>query len=150
MSSTTFSPSVGRAEARFREALERLKIGKPIRVPRGSKISQNNVAKEAGVDPSALRRSRFPALVDEIQQWIASYGSAPPNPTPRQQVLAGRSRNRDLRKQIEDLKLQRDDALSKLVDAESRILYLALENERLLALGPKTNVAPLRPAYSRK
>jgi len=147
MSSIPFDPgSIGRAETQFRGAFDRLKQGKPTRLPKGSKVSQNNVAKEAGVDPSALRRARFPELVEEIQQWIATHGNALSDSSPRQKVLAGRARNRDLRKQIDDLKIQRDDALAKLVDAEARIVYLALENERLRALLPPSNVAPIRPS----
>jgi len=55
------------AEANFRRAFERLKAGAPKVLPLGTPVSQNNVAKEAGCDSSALRKSRFPCLVAEIQ-----------------------------------------------------------------------------------
>ena len=73
MSSKAIEPrKVSKAELKFREAFERLKVGKPDILPKGTPLSQNNVAKEAGVDPSALRRARFPELVADIQAWIES------------------------------------------------------------------------------
>lgn len=144
MSSTKFDPGpTGRAEQKFREAFDRLLSGKPQLLPKGSRISQNNVAKEAGVDPSALRRVRFPKLVEEIQRWIEANESS--QPSPRQQLLAQRSKARGLRDQLDALRTQRDDALSKLVTAEARIVSLTAENERLQALLPAKKVTSLRP-----
>jgi hypothetical protein len=137
--------SVGRAEQAFRDAFDRLKRGKPNLLAKGTKISQNNVAKEAGVDPSALKKARFPALVLEIQRWVEENG-AETQLSPRQMILSQRSKARDLRAARDALKLQRDDALSLLVEAENRIFELTVENERLRACLPGSNVAPLRPA----
>src|SRR5690554_2541860 len=80
MSSKVTEPrKVSKAELKFREAFERLKAGKPDILPKGTPLSQNNVAKEAGVDPSALRRARFPELVADIQSWIETHkGESPP------------------------------------------------------------------------
>jgi len=61
---------VSKAEALFREAFERLKVNKPINVKAGTKVSQNNVAKEAGKHPTALKKDRFPLLVLEIQDYL--------------------------------------------------------------------------------
>jgi len=47
--------AVSKAETALREALERLKKNRPQTLRKGSTVSQNNVAKEAGCDPSALR-----------------------------------------------------------------------------------------------
>ena len=58
---------MSKAEALFREAFERLKANNPINVQVGTKISQNNVAKEAGKHPTALKKDRFPVLFLEIQ-----------------------------------------------------------------------------------
>jgi hypothetical protein len=41
------------AELSFRQSFERLKTDEPIRLPKGTPVSQNNVAKEADVDPRA-------------------------------------------------------------------------------------------------
>lgn len=133
----------GRAEAAFREAFERLKRGMPTRLSKRFRVSQNNVAKEAGVDPSALKKARFPELIAEIQRWIGEHG---PNlePSRRQSLLSNRRRSRSLREKIEDLRAQRDHAASLLVEADARILDLTLENSRLLALLPINNVTPIR------
>lgn len=111
------------AEQRFREAFERLKLGVPQALPKGTPVSQNNVAKEAGCDPSALRKARFPVLVIEIQEWVASHKSDQ-RPSERQRLLKKRSKNRDLRETIADLKKQRDIAAGLLADADLRIVEL--------------------------
>jgi hypothetical protein len=104
------------AEQRFRAAFERLK-------ERGTPVSQNKVAKEAGCDPTALRKTRFPALVEEIQHWIASHPGEE-QPSARQQVLKQRKRNRKARETIADFKLQRDKAVGLLADANRLIVEL--------------------------
>jgi len=58
------------AETVFREAFKRLKTNTPINVPKNTKVSQNNVAKEAGKHPTALKKDRFPMLVLEIQDYL--------------------------------------------------------------------------------
>jgi len=145
MSSTEVKPrKLSKAEIKFREAFERLKVGKPNILPKGTLLSQNNVAKETGVDPSALRRTRFPELVAEIQAWIEENKEDLVQKTPRQMVLAQRSRNRDLNEQIKALKEQRDNALSTLIDAQRSIVELTLENEKLKARVPAINASRLQ------
>lgn len=151
MSSTAFDARIGRAERQFREAFERLKLGKPLHLPKGTKISQNNVAKEAGVDPSALRRSRFPALVEEIHQWLEGRGrTRGPEASARPSVASQKRRNRELRDQVAHMVLERDDALAKLVDAEAYIVQLTEEIQRLSALLPASSATPIRPAEAGK
>lgn len=141
MSSKTIEPrKVSKAELKFRDAFERLKTGKPNILPKGTSLSQNNVAKEAGVDPSALRRARFPELVADIQAWIEGHKDEAPQKSTRQMMLAQRSRNRDLQEKVKALEEQRDKALSQLLDAQSRILELTLENQRIQAQLPASNV----------
>jgi len=131
---------ISKAELKFREAFERLKLGKPDILPKGTQLSQNNVAKEAGVDPSALRRARFPELVSEIQDWVEANKDDQAQKSPRQMMLAQRSRNRGLKEKNNALEEQRDIAMSKLLDAQARILELTLENQRLRAQLPQGNV----------
>jgi len=64
------------AEKEFRDAFDRLKRGRPERSPSRTIVSQNSVAKEVGRDPSALRKSRYPDLVRDIQAWVAKSASA--------------------------------------------------------------------------
>ncbi|MBP5053736.1 hypothetical protein [Pseudomonas chlororaphis] len=134
---------LGRAETAFREAFERLKLNNPNLLPRGTLVTQNNVAREAGVDPSALKKARFPLLVAEIQCWVESNAQIP-HPSPRQALIAQRNRNRDLRERLEGMKIQRDHALGLLAEADALILELTRENSRLQALAPPTNITPIQ------
>lgn len=114
------------AEQRFRDAFERLKLGVPKVLPKGSQVSQNNVAKEAERDPSALRKSRFPLLVIAIQEWVdANTGEA--LPSNRQSLLKQRRKNRDAKETNADMKKQRDAAVGLLADADLRIVKLTEE-----------------------
>lgn len=141
MSSKPVEPrKMSKAELKFRAAFERLKAGKPDILPKGAPLSQNNVAKEAGVDPSALRRARFPELVADIKIWIEAHKDETPQKSPRQMMLAQRSRSRDLQEKLRAIEEQRDKAFSQLLDAQARILELTLDNQRLQAQIPASNV----------
>lgn len=128
MSSNQINKS--KAELHFYEAFLRLKENKPKILPRGSKVSQNNVAKEAGVDPSALRKTRYPELINEIQRWIdenpqnGKTASDKKSKTNSEQILA-------LKKRIDDLTIQRDQATSKLLEAQIKLIEMANEIKRL-------------------
>lgn len=135
------------AEQRFRAAFERLKLNVPEVLPKGTHVSQNNVAKEAGLDPSALRKSRFPLLVFEIQEWIAA-NKGEQQPSERQRLLKQRRKNRDTRQTIADMKLQRDMAAGLLADADLRIVELAEKvadlEARLAEIQPNARVLDLK------
>lgn len=53
----------------YREALERLKKGRPINVPKGTKITNDSVSLEAGRKKGTIKRSRpiFKDLIDAIK-----------------------------------------------------------------------------------
>lgn len=141
MPSTT-DRSVGRAEAAFIAAFERLKANMPQRLPAGTPVSQNNVAREAGLDPSALKKARFPQLVEDIQTWVAA-APAGPAASQRERDQVRRGRNRSLRERLHAAEQQRDNALGLLVQADAHILTLSQENMRLKALLPEDNVINL-------
>ena len=107
----------------YRAAFERLKSNKPERLSKGSSVSQNNVAKEAGSDPSALKKSRFPLLVAEIQKYTEEHVEERP-PSVRQVSLLARKKNRGLRERIEVISQQRDHLASLLSEANATILEL--------------------------
>lgn len=127
------------AENSFREAFERLKTNIPQRLPKGSVPHEANVAREAGVSPSALKKHRFPSLVAEIQQWNKEHG-IDKSLKPRASEIEGRQTSRSLREKIRSLTNQRDAALSLLVSADTRILALTLECERLRAVENSSSV----------
>jgi len=135
---------IGDAEKLFKDAFERLKRDKPIRLPRGTPVSQNNVAKEAGRDPSALRKSRYPRLIRAIQKWIEDNGNAPRNRASSASLIKGaRDKNRQLKARIEELTHQRDKAMARLVITEESILDLhrRLEDYKV-RLGEAHKVVP--------
>jgi len=142
---TLSDSGMGRAERKFREAFARLNTGRPELVQKGTKVTQNNVAREAGVDPSALRRSRFPQLVAEIQKWCDAHADDEERQSPRQRLLAVRARNKGLRERLAEVTTQRDLAAAKVILLEERLVALTIDNERLKTLLPPSNVSPLRP-----
>lgn len=132
------------AEQSFREAFERLKENSPQILEKGTFVSQNNVAREAGCDPSALRKSRYPKLIAEIKVWSTKNASADRNPSERQRLIKQRNRNRSLAERLTDAKKTSDLALSMLVEADAKILELSMELDRLRAQLPKGNVKSLK------
>jgi len=132
------------AETAYRAAFERLKQDKPERLPKGTVISQNNVAKEAGCDPSALKKSRFPSLIADIQRYVTEHSGDLPL-SPRQTLQAQRKRNRNLRDRIDEVSKQRDEVTSLLNEANAKILELTDRVAELEAKLPATNVARLLP-----
>lgn len=136
------------AETNFREAFERLKAGVPKVLPHGTSVSQNNVAKEAGCDPTALKKARFPALVKEIQDYLATHTQTRP-PSERQRQLKARQISRSKSETIASLKAQRDDAVSRLVEADESISTLTRRvrdlEARLEDLKPSANILPMTP-----
>lgn len=111
------------AEEQFRAAFERLKQNRPERMDAGTPVTQNNVAREAGKDPSALKKDRFPALIAEIQSFVATAQSTPA-PSARQSLKKKRTKNRALRDRVKDVERERDHAMSLLVSADMKVLEL--------------------------
>lgn len=139
--------AMGRAEKMFREAFSRLKRNEPQRLPKGTPLTQNNVAKEAGVDPSALRSARYPELSAEIKKWVREHPATGPV-SARQQTLGRRAANRKWRERVAGLTAQRDEALSRLVDAEREIVELMRRIDDLERHRRKTsNVIPHSGAH---
>ncbi len=133
----------------YRAAFERLKNNKPERLPKGTLVSQNNVAKEAGSDPSALKKTRFPLLIAEIQKYVEVHAEERP-PSVRQVSLLARKKNRGLRERIGELTQQRDHLANLLSEADATILELydrIAELERQL---PASNVLPIDPRGRKK
>lgn len=119
------------AEERFRAAFTRLKEGRPLVLPKGTLVSQNNVAKEAGADPSALRKSRYPALIREIQAHVELAGAQQAHKKQRRE--RSQENRETLDQQVATLTKQRDKAQSELVSAH-RVILNQLQRIALLEL----------------
>lgn len=133
------------AETSFREALERLKRGAPLLLPKDTVVSQNNVAREAGCDPTALRKSRYPTLVAEIQHWVIQHENELP-PSQRQKTLKRQARKRIQKKEKATLKTQRDHCHTLLIEAKATILEYANQiadlRTQLEIIRPSAKVLP--------
>ena len=122
-------PETESAEQRFRQAFERLKAGKPKVMPSGTLPSQNNVAREAGCDPTALKKSRFPVLIREIQAHNDLHQEDVESAA--QKAKKRKTANRSAQQRLENAIRQRDEAASKLISASRRIMELTEENRHL-------------------
>ena len=106
----------------FSEAFERLKEDRPINISPGSPLTQNNVAREAGRDPSALRAERYPELLRKIQTYIRS------NKDEADRTLkSSKHRARSIEKRLADCTKQRDRLLSICLSQQNYIDELADE-----------------------
>ncbi len=117
------------AAERFREAFERLKVNAPIRLDKDTPVSQNNVAKEAGTDPTALRKTRYPDLVKDIQDWVDSRNAL--QLTLQKEVRVRDQQRLDNADLVARLTAERDWAQSQLVSAHRQILELLEQNAQL-------------------
>lgn len=111
------------AADQYREAFERLKLNKPQLLTKGTPVTQNNVVKEAGSDPSALKKSRFPSLIAEIKTYIEQHAEERPRSLNQINHLA-RQKSRALRDRIEQVARQRDQLASLLSEADAKIIEL--------------------------
>ena len=142
-------PARRSAADQYRDAFERLKLNRPQLLPKGTPVTQNNVAKEAGSDPSALKKSRFPSLIAEIKTYVEQHAEERP-PSLNQVNLLARQKSRALRDRIEQVARQRDQLASLLSEADAKIIELydrIAELERQL---PASNVISLDPHGPRK
>ena len=130
------------AEAKFRAAFERLKANKPVAVDAGTPVSQNNVALEAGTDTTALRKSRYPTLVKEIQDYVKARDAAALDAREgRKQKQRTREEDSD---KAERMKQERDIAQSKL-NAVQDSLFEALAKVDALQLRLNEYLPPPTP-----
>lgn len=125
------SSAIDTAEQRFRQAFERLKDGNPQVLPRGTVVSQNNVAREAGTDPTALRKARYPALIREIQAWVDTESQV--KKANRERKERHRRARDNSAATIARLEQQRDHAQSQFLSAQRVVLEQLQEIARLQA-----------------
>lgn len=142
-------PARRSAADQYRDAFERLKLNRPHLLPKGTPVTQNNVAKEAGSDPSALKKSRFPSLIAEIKTYVEQHAKERP-PSLNKVNLLARQKNRALRDRIEQVARQRDQLASLLSEADAKIVELYDRIGELERQLPASNIISLDPRGSRK
>ena len=142
-------PTRRSAADQYRDAFERLKLNRPQLLPKGTPVTQNNVAKEAGSDPSALKKSRFPSLIAEIKTYVEQNAEERP-PSLNQVNLLARQKSRALRDRIEQVARQRDQLASLLSEADTKIIELYDRIAELERQMPASNIISLDPRGPRK
>ena len=142
-------PARRSAADQYRDAFERLKLNRPRLLPKGTPVTQNNVAKEAGSDPSALKKSRFPSLIAEIKTYVEQHAEERP-PSLNQVNLLARQKSRALRDRIEQVARQRDQLASLLSEADTKIIELYDRIAELERQMPASNIISLDPRGPRK
>ena len=142
-------PARRSAADQYRDAFERLKLNRPQLLPKGTPVTQNNVAKEAGSDPSALKKSRFPSLIAEIKTYVEQHAGVRP-PSLNKVNLLARQKSRALRDRIEQVARQRDQLASLLSEADAKIIELYDRIAELEGQLPASNIISLDPRGPRK
>ena len=142
-------PTRRSAADQYRDAFERLKLNRPQLLPKGTPVTQNNVAKEAGSDPSALKKSRFPSLIAEIKTYVEQHAGVRP-PSLNKVNLLARQKSRALRDRIEQVARQRDQLASLLSEADAKIIELYDRLAELEGQLPASNIISLDPRGPRK
>lgn len=119
------------AEEEYRRAFRRIVEGKTIRISKNAKLTLASIAREAGKDPSALKKSRYPTFIAEVEE----YNSSPVATVKRAdrsltaQLKAARAENDVLRKQYTELAAERDLAHSKVLNLQQAFIVKCLELE---------------------
>lgn len=119
----------------YYDALDRLKADKPVRVLKGTKITNDSVSLEAGRGKGSIKKSRpgFAQLIADIDEAAAKQSE---------------SRNRDverldrLNRQVADLQSQLDAALAR----EMSLVYELFETKKKLASLTGEKVFPIKRA----
>lgn len=96
------------------EALERLKKGRPTCIPRGSRITNDAVAIEAGRGKGCIKKSRpiFKALIEEIAQAAEEQAKSTDKTT--EQLISAKAEAKKYRKLWEEA-LEREVSLLREV-----------------------------------
>lgn len=92
-------------------ALERLRVNKPIILPKGSAINNDTVAMEAGRKRGSIKKSRHAALIEAIEQAAQAAGQNVLSPT--QQVEHAKSKTKAVKSDYEQLKEDYEKLLEK-------------------------------------
>ena len=120
---------MSKAELQFYEAFIRLKENKPVNVTKGTSVTQNNVAYVVFFFFLLLFKSRYPELIKEIQAWIELNDQK--EISKKQARKKSNSKVIELQQKIEIVVAQRDQATSKLLAAQLKIIELTNKIKRL-------------------
>ncbi|MBC3421864.1 MULTISPECIES: hypothetical protein [Pseudomonas] len=121
------------AEDEYRKAFKRLVEGKALRIDKKSATTLANIAREAGRDPSALKRSRYPTFVSEVEFHNENVGSTLErrDRSLSAQLASARAENKSLRARCLGLSAERDAAQSKVLNLQQVLVEKSFQLEGL-------------------
>lgn len=119
------------AEAEYRQAFKRIVDGKTVRVDKMASPTLANIAREAGKDPSALKKSRYPSFIGEVELFneMACSVRGGADRSLSAQLQAARQENKRLREDYELLSAERDQSHSRVLNLQQAIVELSSEVE---------------------
>lgn len=125
-------------------ALERLKTGRPQRVPKGSRITNDAVSVEAGRGKGSIKKSRavFADLVKAIDD--AATEQARPESAERDKLLRVKGEAESLRKQLEAALAREVSLLKELYETRKQLARLT--GEKVVPIRGMTHQQTKAPA----
>lgn len=125
--------------ADYFDALSRLKTGRPIHVPKGTKITNDAVSLEAGRGKGSIKKSR-PVFADLIQAIDAAAAEQSKGSNQQKERLDKAKLSAD------QYRLELEAALAR----EVSLLYELYEVKKQLAQLTGANALPLRPGQIKR
>ncbi|KIY40750.1 hypothetical protein TZ03_11455 [Pseudomonas sp. 10-1B] len=115
------------AEFEYRKAFRRIVEGKALRVGKMAPPNLANIAREAGKDPSALKKSRYPIFISEVESFNNNVNSAGEriDRSLSTQLKAARSENKKLRESYEQLTIERDESHSRVLNLQLALVEMS-------------------------
>lgn len=109
------------------EALERLKAGKPLHVPKGTRITNDAVSQEAQRGKGSIKKSRavFADLIRAIDEAAAEQAN--PKAQERDRLLRAKSEVGSLRGQLEAALAREVSLLKELFETRQKLAKLTGE-----------------------
>jgi len=108
-------------------ALERLVAGKPTRVPKGTKITNDAVALEAGRGKGSIKKSRpvFASLIEAIDQAAAKQATGANQD--KERLDKAKTSAADYRQQLEAALAREVSLLKELYEVRKQLALLTIE-----------------------
>lgn len=118
------------------KALERLKAGNPLHVPKGSRITNDTVSLEAGRGKGSIKKSRaaFADIILAIEE--AATEQADPKNRERDKLLRTKGEAGSLRKQLEAALAREVSLLKELYETRKQLAKLT--GEKVVPLRART------------
>lgn len=124
-------------EKELRNALIRLKHGRPKIVDKKRKLSISALAEEAGVSDSTIH-NRYPEIAAEVRE-IMGKAMMEQRDEKRDALKLEKEKNRELRQYIEKLEtdIKKLASINATLTSENQILKAAAENDKIVLLHRK-------------